>query len=973
MELIVNPAHGPGFTCLAFSRDGIRIFTGGDDGIVRIWKVAEGSEQEPATAAEAEGPITSIAISDDYWFSGSEDSEVRRYVKDSGQLDGYLTAAKSEAVRCVAIDPRGKTVAVASDELDVKLVDMDDPIKVKFLKGHRRGICKTTWHPTAPLLTTCGHDGQIIVWDVSKDKPEVVVQLEGILPTVLENQKGVIHDCSAVWHPSGDYFFVPSRGHEIVTITRSEWKKKYTFSDNNTPGPITALAVSPNGAYLASASPSKVHIWSTMTRRVIASHTCNSQMIITQLAFSPTQNLIAWTSEDGVFTRWPNPISDTFSDPVKPATELAGSAVVSLAQELPPALFDTDDVEGVDAGDADLDNVSEGPNDWIDDDDDVEDLGDIASEGMGTAFVKEMVSITKAQPPFQPGATPMVDKKRYLAFNLLGVIETTDVSEQGHHVVTVAFFDQSARKGLRFEDSDKCDLGYLGERGAVFACKPRTAHPARVSYKPYGTYSGESEWKYPLRAGSVVLGIAAGGLSPSRNMRESSDGDLDGFGNVVVATSEGDLTFLSGTGRERRIMGLGADFVSMVAGAEWVFVVHRAGSTTIDGSQNLSYSIINFEDFSVRQRDVLPIPKGHTLKWIGITDEGAPAMYDTTGRVHVLTKFRIPHHASWARVMDTNLLERRKGKDESYWPIGIHGSIFTCVILKGTQEHPGFPRPLHQDLPMRFPFRAENASEEETEREMLFLETSRDALDDELTNEAIVAREHAIDKEFIKLIGEACKSSNIPRAIELAKLVHHPKVLDLIIRLSQFHHLPGLTEKVQTLKSTREENEDRLILARDKRRQWIRPDPPPRRLVPVADTASSRPKAFQDFGPPPSVLRPGLALAVPAKETTRYMVNTAGGGLQSTQTESVASSPPDGKRKRIEEDDAAPSSDFDLPPPKQKINPFARKAGQENGRSPFGRKPELNKTIQKSESFFDKVDAAEEDAPKLKRLLNLLS
>ncbi|KAJ7725842.1 hypothetical protein DFH07DRAFT_1002167 [Mycena maculata] len=967
-ELIKNRAHGSGYTCLAFSRDGLHAFTGGDDCIVRLWNVSEGSEQEPATVIDADRGITSISPSEDCWLSSSLDGEVKCYEKATRKYEGSVTSL-NVPVRCVAIDPRGKTVAVASDELTIRLVDMDDRLNVKLLTGgHRSEVRKATWHPTESFLTTCGSDGQIVVWDVSKEESHKETSIPGIIPTVKEKDKdkdneAFFHDCSAIWHPSGDYFFVVSRARsEIITIRRSDWKKDQTFFNHNVPGALTALALSPNGAYLASASQSGVFIWSTQTRKIIAQNSSGTEAIITQLAFCPTENLLAWTSADGAFIRWPKPIPDGFADPVQP---LPTGAAVEDADVLPPPMYDDDDddveINGIDGEDEALnDGQDDAEPDWMEEDD--------ANTKTGPNFVKEMVSITKAQPPFQPGATPMTQTKRYLAFNRIGKIEVTAVPDSTRYLVDVKFWDESKRGGFHLGEDFEYNLGDLGERGALFACKPHDGEPAHVYYKLYGSAAPTGEWKYQLSGRCTVLGIAAGGLPPSGSTRRSYDGDLDGFGNVVIATDEGDLTFLSGTGRERRIMGLGGDFVSMVAGPEWVFVVHRTGSTTIDGSQNLSYTLINFDDFSVRQRDFLPIPKGHILTWIGITEEGAPAMYDTTGRVHVLTKYRIPHHASWARLMDTNLLERKKGKDESYWPIGLNCNTLMCVILKGTQTYPQYhPGLFHEDLPIEMPFRSDNKSEEKIERDTLLLEILRDALDDQITNEQISKNEQLLDKDLVLLIQSACQKDDIPRAIELAKLIHNARFLDSVIKISQFYHFKGLTEKIQMLKKILEEGEDRLIVAREKRKQWTKPDPLPRALSTATDSISSRPKPFQDFGPPPVVSRPGLAPAIPARETTRYTANP-NIDLPSTPAEPSSASPPENKRKRDEVEDISASLDFVAPPPKQKTNPFARKVGQENGRNPFARKPELNdKTIQKSESFFDKVDAADEVPPKSKR------
>ena len=201
---------------------------------------------------------------------------------------------------------------------------------------------------------------------------------------------------------------------------------------------------------------------------------------------------------------------------------------------------------------------------------------------------------------------------------MVGIIEVTDLGT--HHVVNVEFHDRSKRGPYHFPDKFRYDLASLGQRGAVYACQPNTSHAAHVVYKPYGTWAPQYEWTYELRSGTSVLGVAAGGSPTVKSLRKGAD--IESLGNVVIATSDDELIFLSGGGVERTCITLPGAFVTMVAGSEWVFLVTRDGNTTTDGSQSLMGRLIKFDNFCILQKDNLPVPKHHTLKWIGVTEEG---------------------------------------------------------------------------------------------------------------------------------------------------------------------------------------------------------------------------------------------------------------------------------------------------------------------------------------------------------------
>jgi len=176
----------------------------------------------------------------------------------------------------------------------------------------------------------------------------------------------------------------------------------------------------------------------------------NPGSTITRLQFSPRDNLVAWTDSDGVFSQWMKPISDDFPDPVKVSGATTSAATIPVQHKPGLELFAEDTSAEAGKGaedDIDLDDVilEDG---WIVDDMDGAHKAEVP-ESKRDPFVKEMgkvvsslnafgidltllpVSITKAQPPFQPGSTPFLNKKRYLGLALFSLIYLCSLTRVG--------------------------------------------------------------------------------------------------------------------------------------------------------------------------------------------------------------------------------------------------------------------------------------------------------------------------------------------------------------------------------------------------------------------------------------------------------------------------------------------------------------------------------------------------------------
>ncbi|KAI9725504.1 MAG: hypothetical protein M1828_003175 [Chrysothrix sp. TS-e1954] len=810
-RLRMRPAHAPGPTFLSYTSDGQKLVTVGANESIRIFHT--GSDGEPTNIDDCRDSNLAVVANNDFFIAGSEDGSVCKFSLETNSLDQVLVRC-TLPIRDLSLSPDGQWVAVASDELVVKVVNTQDMDRVIYLREQHKPVKHVSFDFSGSR----------------SEEPRLVKKIEGLIRS-LESE--VEASSKLVWHPDGRAFAAPTVAQEIQVMSTADWAHQRAFKAGHN-AHITALAWSPNGALLATASADgKMLLWATNTQKVLQ-RLEDVRGTVQAFSWHPTQNILSYTNTDGelyIHTGFVAPENTEYLganlEPAPfihdPLQEISGNA---QKRDIHYGKADPSRRRAREGTPDSIDSILASDNDslkeFVEDDDGagyVPQVNGFGKRPIGDAGAYGPAAKRRAQQwepqvhdSFQPGSAPWRGDRRYLCLNLLGVVWTVD--QGNHHTVSIEFYDRDYHRDFHFPEHFKYDKACLTEKGTLFASSQSDSQPAQIYFRPHEYWTPErADWRKSLPQGESVTAMALG----------------ESF--IVVTTSADYVRVYTLFGTPFKIYRQKS--TPAVSCASWRDYVLTIGNGAVggDGRTKLLYTIENVKRDDVCQsEDVVGLGHGTQIRNVFFSDTGDPCIYDTSGVLLVLLHWRTPGQARWVPLLDTRLLERLAGgrKEETYWPVAVAQEKFYCIILKGGERYPQFPRPLLAEFGFQMPLESalpsSNGKEEETG---LANETRR--LEENFVKADIlhalqadlVAATHAtsdqqwelsqksleIDKALLQLLGANCREGENRgmKALEIVTLLRdkRPKMLEAAGKVAARFEQHVLGEKIRDLAERR--------------------------------------------------------------------------------------------------------------------------------------------------------------------------
>jgi WD40 repeat protein len=292
--LLTIPAGPAPLRGVAYSLDGKRLVTGGEDTLVRVWDAAVVRAPLLTLRGHRE-PVTAVAFSPDgrLLASASWDRTARVWDAKIEKPPVHTLSRHKGVVHSIAFSPDSSRLATASADRTVILWNVASGKETATLRGHAEAVYRVVFSVDGWRVATASGDQTVKIWSVpSLHAPRG------------ESGKG-LHVSSVAFSPDSRFVALGCRDRTIRLWDLSLGLPAQILRDHA--APFSSVAFRPDGRLLASASDDHtVRIWDLATGETLCSlrgHVGPVSMV----AFSPDGRL-ASVGEDGQVRIW-DPIS----------------------------------------------------------------------------------------------------------------------------------------------------------------------------------------------------------------------------------------------------------------------------------------------------------------------------------------------------------------------------------------------------------------------------------------------------------------------------------------------------------------------------------------------------------------------------------------------------------------------------------------------------------------------------------------
>ena len=287
--------HGVSVYTVAFSPDGQRLASGGNNNEAILWNIA--NRNEPTDFRGHTKSVMSVVFSPDgkYLATASHDGFVRLWDVSAKRRYTTFTHTHTGWVKSVAFSPDGKMLASGGGNQTgaVMLWDVSRNRRVAAMAGHSEMVESVAFSPDGRLLATTSRDKTVKLWDVGNQQ----------IRETLTKHKNVVY--AVAFSPDGRTLATSSRDYTIKLWEVASGENFATFEiDKARYIYAEALAFSPDGKSLASACVDyTIRLWDVDSRSE-ANTLRGHDGAVTSVAFSADGKLLASGSRDRTVLLW---------------------------------------------------------------------------------------------------------------------------------------------------------------------------------------------------------------------------------------------------------------------------------------------------------------------------------------------------------------------------------------------------------------------------------------------------------------------------------------------------------------------------------------------------------------------------------------------------------------------------------------------------------------------------------------------